>query len=82
MLVIILQEADLMSLKNFILTKKPHAIAVGGESRETLMIVADLKQIVSSLVMDEKFPQIPVEIVDNDFAKIYANSLKGEVRIA
>jgi transcription elongation factor SPT6 len=68
-----------MALKNFILTKKPHAIVVGGESRDGLMVVADLKEIVSNLMEDEQFPHIPVEIMDNEFAKIYANSLKGEV---
>lgn len=43
------------------------------------MVAADLREIISNLVEDEQFPQIPVEIMDNDLAKVYANSLKGEV---
>ncbi|XP_039292182.1 transcription elongation factor SPT6 isoform X2 [Nilaparvata lugens] len=72
------KEADLLALKNFVLSKKPHVIVIGGESREALMVSADLKEIVTNLVEDEQFPQIPVEIIDNELAKIYANSIKGE----
>lgn len=72
-----LKESDLQGLKNFISTKKPHVIAVGGESREALMIVQDLKEVVASLVEEDQFPSISVEIVDNELAKVYANSNKG-----
>lgn len=73
-----MKEADLGSLRNFIASKRPHAIVIGGESRDALMIATDLKEIVANLVEDEQFPVIPVEILDNDLAKVYANSLKGE----
>ncbi|XP_026680189.1 transcription elongation factor SPT6 [Diaphorina citri] len=65
-------------LRNFINTKKPHVIAVSGESREALMIQKDLEVIIKQLGEDEEFPEIKVEIVDNEFSKIYANSIKGE----
>lgn len=55
---------------------------IGGESRDAMMVAADIKEIVTSLVEDEQFPSIPVEIIDNDLAKVYANSLKGEVYIS
>ncbi|KAI5718015.1 hypothetical protein M8J77_014950 [Diaphorina citri] len=74
----ILKEADLLALRNFINTKKPHVIAVSGESREALMIQKDLEVIIKQLGEDEEFPEIKVEIVDNEFSKIYANSIKGE----
>jgi transcription elongation factor SPT6 len=74
-----LQEADLLALKNLIYTKKPHCICVGGESREAIMVQADLKEIVSNLVDEEQFPTISVEILDNELAKVYANSIKGTV---
>ncbi|XP_071442779.1 transcription elongation factor SPT6 isoform X2 [Hetaerina americana] len=72
------KEADLNALRNFIGSKKPHVICVGGESREAMMVAADLREIVGLLVEDEQFPQISVEICDNELAKIYANSIKGE----
>lgn len=54
-------------------------ICVGAESREALMIVNDIKEIIKQLAEDEQFPVIPVEILDNDLAKVYANSIKGTV---
>lgn len=73
-----LKEADLESLAEFMRNKKPHVIAIGGESRESLNIQVDLRELVAQLVEDDKYPEINVEIVDNDLAKIYANSKKGE----
>ncbi|XP_034949711.1 transcription elongation factor SPT6 [Chelonus insularis] len=73
----VMKEADLLAIRNFIATKKPHVIVVGGESREALMIVADIKECLTTLADEEQFPSIQVEIVDNDLAKIYANSNKG-----
>ncbi|XP_076244162.1 transcription elongation factor SPT6 isoform X2 [Calliopsis andreniformis] len=72
-----MKAADLLALKNFIATKKPHVVVVSGESREAMMIVTDVKECISSLVEDEQFPMIQVEICDNEFAKVYANSNKG-----
>lgn len=73
-----LKENDLDSLADFIRNKKPHVIAIGGESREALMIQTDLRDLIKQMVDEDKFPEINVEIVDNDLAKIFANSKKGE----
>ncbi|XP_076167976.1 transcription elongation factor SPT6 [Ptiloglossa arizonensis] len=73
----IMKEADLLAIKNFIATKKPHLVVVSGESREALMIVSDLKECITNLIEDEQFPTIQVEICDNELAKVYANSNKG-----
>nr|CAD7428568.1 unnamed protein product [Timema monikensis] len=72
------KEADLLALRMFISQKKPHVICVGGEARDALMIAADLKDIVAQLVEDDQFPSISVEICDNELAKVFANSIKGE----
>lgn len=69
----------MLALRNFITTKKPHVICVGSESREAMMVAADLKETVGQLVEDDQFPSISVEICDNELAKIYSNSIKGEV---
>ncbi|XP_077258460.1 transcription elongation factor SPT6 isoform X1 [Temnothorax americanus] len=72
-----MKEADLLALRNFIATKKPHVIVVAGESREAMMIAADLKECITHLTEEEQFPSIQVEICDNELAKIYSNSNKG-----
>ncbi|XP_033218943.1 transcription elongation factor SPT6 isoform X2 [Belonocnema kinseyi] len=73
----IMKEADLLAIRNFIATKKPHLIVIGGESRDATMIQADIKEIVTNLVDEEQFPSIQVEICENDLSKIYSNSNKG-----
>lgn len=65
-----MKEADLLALRNFINTKKPHVVCIGGESREALMIAEDIKGVVADLVEAEQFPVINVEIVDNELAKV------------
>lgn len=57
-------------MKNFILTKKPHVVCIGGESREALMIAEDIKAIIADLADTEQFPTISVEIIDNELAKV------------
>lgn len=76
-----LKDADLLALKNLIQTRKPHVIVIGGESRDALMVKQDLQQIITSLVEDDEFASVAVEILDNELAKTYSNSLKGEVSI-
>lgn len=65
-------------LRNFILNKKPHVIAVSAESREALMLVDDLRSIIQGLIDDEQFPPVNVELVDSGLAKVFANSTRGE----
>jgi transcription elongation factor SPT6 len=69
-------------MRNFITAKKSHVICVGGESREALMVAADLREIVGHLVEDEQFPSISVEICDNELARIVSASMKCEVSIS
>ncbi|XP_034489679.1 transcription elongation factor SPT6 isoform X2 [Drosophila innubila] len=70
--------ADLRKLSDFIKMKKPHIIVIGAESRDAQMIQADIREILKELETNEQFPPIEVEIIDNELAKIYANSKKGE----
>ncbi|KZC13000.1 Transcription elongation factor SPT6 [Dufourea novaeangliae] len=72
-----MKEADLLAIKNFIATKKPHVVVIGGESREALMIMSDIKDIITNLVEEDQFPMIQVEVCDNELAKVYSNSNRG-----
>lgn len=72
-----MKEADLLAVRNFIATKKPHVIAIGGESREATMLRDDLNECIASLVQEIQFPEISVEICENELAKIYGNSNRG-----
>ena len=72
------KERDMNQLRTFIFNKKPHVIAVSGESREAIMLMEDLKSLVAVIVQDEQWPLIHVELVDNSLAKVFANSTRGE----
>lgn len=75
----IAKEADMLAIRNFIATKKPHVVVIGGESRDAMMIAEDIRECVAFLVGDEQFPSISVEIMDNELSTIYSNSNKGEI---
>ncbi|XP_058061525.1 transcription elongation factor SPT6 [Anopheles bellator] len=71
------KETDLRTITNFIRSKKPHVIVIGGESKDAIMVQQDFVECLKRLQEDEQFPQVAVEIVDNELAKVYANSAKG-----
>ncbi|XP_037068025.1 LOW QUALITY PROTEIN: transcription elongation factor SPT6-like, partial [Pollicipes pollicipes] len=71
------KEADLDAIRQLVEAKKPHVIVVGGESREAVTLAEELRALVQTLVAENQFPAIQVEILDNELAKVYANSVKG-----
>ncbi|XP_043230112.1 transcription elongation factor SPT6-like isoform X3 [Amphibalanus amphitrite] len=71
------KQRDMEALRELIETKKPHVIVIGGESREAIQISEELRALVQTLVTESQFPAIQVEILDNELAKVYANSTKG-----
>ena len=72
------KEEDMAKLKKFIFDKKPRVIAIGCDSREALMLQEDLKSIVDVLVEEEHIPDIKIELVDNNLAKVFASSIVCE----
>ncbi|KAK7079180.1 Transcription elongation factor SPT6 [Halocaridina rubra] len=72
------KENDIKRIQDFIMRRKPHVVAVSGESREALMVQEDTVQVLKDLEEQEQFPKINVEIIDNDLADIYSISKKGE----
>ena len=73
-----MKEDDLNKIKEFIIRRKPHVIAVSGESRDALMIMEDFQVLLKELEEQEQFPKINIELVENDLAKLYSVSKKGE----
>ncbi|XP_072099804.1 transcription elongation factor SPT6 [Mobula birostris] len=69
---------DIETLKKFLLSKKPHVVAVGGENRDALMVVEDIKRIVNELEQEHQMSPIGVHLVDNELALLYMNSKKSE----
>ncbi|XP_069767322.1 transcription elongation factor SPT6 isoform X2 [Narcine bancroftii] len=69
---------DIETLKKFLLSKKPHVVAVGGENRDSLMVVEDIKRIVNELEQEHQMSPIGVHLMDNELALLYMNSKKSE----
>lgn len=72
------KDTDIRRMQDFILRRKPHVIAISGESRDALMVKEDLIQIVKDLEEQEQFPKLNVEIIENNLADVYSMSKKGE----
>lgn len=71
------RDADILAITNFIRNKKPHVIVIGGESFRALNLQQDFRDIVQNLVDEDQFPNISIEILNNDLAKVYANSKRA-----
>ncbi|XP_051533006.1 transcription elongation factor SPT6 [Myxocyprinus asiaticus] len=69
---------DIENLKKFLLSKKPHVVAVAGENRDASMVMEDIKRTISELEQDSSLPAVGVELVDNELAVLYMNSKKSE----
>ena len=72
------KENDLQKFKHLVIRRRPHVIAVAGESKHALMVLADLKEAMAQLEESEQFPKINVELIDNSLSVLYARSKKGE----
>lgn len=73
-----LKQADIESLKKFLIEKKPHVVAVAAESRQTLDVIEDIKRCITELETEQQMAPINVELVDSNVANIFANSKTAE----
>lgn len=66
-------EKDRVKFKQFMINKKPHAVALAAETIQTKYICQDLAQILDELREHDGLPLIPIEIVDNELSNVYMN---------
>lgn len=64
---------DRIKFKQFMINKKPHAVALAAETIQTKYICQDLAQILDELREHDGLPLIPIEIVDNELSNVYMN---------
>lgn len=72
-----LKEKDIQRLKNFIVSKKPHVIALGANGVETRPVFSLIHEMVTQLQESDQFPPITVEVIDSMIAQIYQNSRRA-----
>lgn len=73
-----MKEVDLQRFKDLIMRRRPHVVVIGSESHEAIMLVDDVKEVLTSLEEQEQFPKINVELLDNTLATLYAASKKAD----
>lgn len=66
-------QKDRIKFKQFIINRKPHAVALAAETIQTKYICQDLAQILDELREHDGLPLIPIEIVDNELSNVYMN---------
>uniref|UniRef100_A0A6G1SDB0 Transcription elongation factor SPT6 n=1 Tax=Aceria tosichella TaxID=561515 RepID=A0A6G1SDB0_9ACAR len=64
---------DRVKFKQFIINKKPHAVALAAETIQTKYICQHLAQILDELHAHDELPLIPIQIVNNELSSIYMN---------
>ena len=70
---------DMKRLKNFIHQRRPHCVVVGVADRTALHVQKDVEDVVSELVEGEaQFPRIKVFLLDDNLARVYANSVRAK----
>lgn len=67
-------------MKSFIIRTRPHIIGISSEDLEALRLAEDLRRLIKQMYQDGDVTyEIPIEIVDNEVAKVYMNSQMGIV---
>ncbi|XP_053313046.1 transcription elongation factor SPT6 [Spea bombifrons] len=70
--------SDMETLKKFLISKKPHVVAIASENRDAQMMIDDVKRIVHELEQGQQMSSVGVELVDNELSVLYMNSKKSE----
>ncbi|VDK26654.1 unnamed protein product [Anisakis simplex] len=74
-----LKRRDMESLSNFIDKRRPHVLAICGESLDAFYLKRDIEVILRQLAESNGTTITPVEIVDNEAAKVYMHSKQAIV---
>jgi transcription elongation factor SPT6 len=73
------KRSAMSSLRSFIAAKRPHCVVIGASDRTALNVQRDVEEIVDDLVHgSEQFPKLGVFLVDDNLAKVYANSKRAD----
>lgn len=68
------------TLQKLILRRQPHIIGINGEDLIALRIREDVSRLVKKMIDDNELQNmIPIEITNNDVAKVFMNSQMSQV---
>ncbi|KAL1401240.1 hypothetical protein pipiens_006766 [Culex pipiens pipiens] len=70
-----LKESDMQSITDFIRNKKPHVIAIGGESKEALMVQKDFQENISVILYLQQHLQVHLGVLRRPLAHRFPDRL-------
>ena len=73
------KQEDLEKLKNFIMKKEPHVIAVSAESRDSVSLVQEIQEVLREIFQENNLPPAPVELVLPHVPRLFSKSRTGKV---
>lgn len=74
------KEEDLKKLKTFVEKHRPDVIVVSAETRDSLMLVEEIRECLGVLSQEEEeLPPVPVELIIPDVARLFSKSRRGMV---
>lgn len=71
-------EKDRVKFKQFMISKKPHAVALAADTIQAKYVCQSLAQILDELHEHDGLPLIPIEIVDNELSNVYMNLTRAK----
>lgn len=70
---------DLKRVKDFIDKHRPDAVVLSAETRDSLSLAEEIKEVIVELGQEEDMPAIPVELMDPNLAYIFSKSRNAKV---
>ena len=74
------KEEDLKKLKAFIVKYRPGAIVLSVETRDSLSLADEIRELLGELKQEEDWPTVPVELMEPNVARVFSKSRSGRVR--
>lgn len=73
------KEEDLKKLKEFIDKHRPDTVVVSAETRDSMSLVEEVKEVIGMLGQEEDMTAIPVELMDPNLAYVFSKSRNARV---
>lgn len=73
------KEEDLKKVKEFIDKHRPDAVVLSAETRDSMSLVEEIKEVIGVLGQEEDMTAIPVELMDPNLAYIFSKSRNARV---
>ncbi len=75
------KEEDLKKVKEFVVKHRPDAVVLSAETRDSLSLAEEVREVLGELAQEEDWPTIPVEIMEANVACVFSKSRGSRVSV-